>query len=337
MKKIEVLALACDNGSCGNWRILQPFKKFSSPDIHVEPMLGNEYLMHCYGYYDAIIIQRPIAGCVDWIRSLIASGKKVFIEVDDMYPLEDPENPTYEMFKPGSEAANHILECIRISHGVMTNTAALVSHYSQYNENVGLFPNAIDFENPIYKQPRKRLTKKLTMFWSGSSGHGSNLSIITDAINASLKKFPHLALVMCSSPHNPDLLNMFEGAPDQKIAIPPCSFEEYGNLHSLADFVLAPIKDNSYNRAKSNIRLLEPAVWSVASIASAVGEYEEFAQKSNMPRASNTQDWIDCIKVFIDSKSFRLQCGQRANNLAKLAYDLKQVNSDREQWLLNLL
>lgn len=327
--------MPCDSGSVGQWRIIQPFKKFSSDEFDVDVFVEGMFPRH--DYYDGVIIQRPIGGCIELIQTLKQQGKKVVIECDDMYPIEDTENPTYEMFKPDSPAANHVLECMRLADGVMTNTDTLLTYYSKFNKNVGLFPNAIDFNAEIYTRPRERVSDKITMLWSGSSGHGSNLSIVVDAVQDAMKENDKFVLAICSSPNNIELLNMFDVPADRKIEIPSCPYHKYGNLHSVADFVIAPLKMNSYNLSKSNIRLLEPAVWSVPAIASPVGEYQAFQKATcSSPLAYTKNDWKQQILNFVDDDTFRKSCGKHANEYINDNYDIVDVNTKRETWFREL-
>ena len=151
MRKIKILVLASDNiGGCGRFRSIWPheyIQKHYSDLFDIQIMLSSDLIkispielfflqfdiIHIHKYADPHGIYMDILKFLD---------KKVIIDVDDNWNLGD-FHPLSEMSKKENWKQYQISH-LRKADYVTTTTKIFAKECKKYNDNVYVFPNAID-------------------------------------------------------------------------------------------------------------------------------------------------------------------------------------------------
>jgi len=88
------------------------------------------------------------------------------------------------------------------------------------------------------------------------------------------------------------------------------------------DIGLAPLRDNHFNRGKSNLRWLEYSALKIPTIASDV---EPFKEMQFIFKATSENDWRENMRSLFILDKWREGAGQESYVEAKRKYNLKKV------------
>jgi len=117
----------------------------------------------------------------------------------------------------------------------------------------------------------------------------------------------------------------------------------YAKNYSRFDVSLAPIKDNTFNRAKSQLKVIEAGFYKKALIASDVGPYTidlkhaldngKFTNGNALlvDKNRNHGDWAKYMKKLIQNPSWAEDLGERLYETVKDTYNLNTVTKTRAE------
>lgn len=129
---------------------------------------------------------------------------------------------------------------------------------------------------------------------------------IKRAVTRVVREYPHTRLVMMG---DMDVYQMFDNLPDaRKLFLPPVEAEDYPFLLSQMDLLMAPLRDDEFNRTRSDRRLMEAGVRRIPWVASAMPSYQEWGSGGLI--ASNLDEWYTHLQTFIQDRDLRQKYGQ---------------------------
>lgn len=208
---------------------------------------------------DVIIFIRPQKEATLLLLKLLRSlGKVIICVMDDLLAEIDPKNPVH-FFK---SFAQFNLQSIREAHLVLVTTSFLKEKLRSVNENIKLNPNYIDssdFVLPNIEQKNQRgENERVRVLFSGSSATLENIENFLPLLKNIHDKHSNLEYVFFGGDQK--IYPMLKGIFKERVEfIQSISFDKYpSKLKSLKiDFALLLLKDNIFNRAKSNCKYLE--------------------------------------------------------------------------------
>ena len=234
--------------------------------------------------------------------------KPLLMEVDDLYTNVNSDSPAHQVYRYGADAPYWANEQMETCDGVITSTEYLKGLFSKINDKVFVIPNGIDLQYFLYKKPKKR--EKIRIGWCGSSTHNRDLEILDKVISSFNGKVEFYFFGGV-----PDFLKNREGV---TVDLGWVNLDKYfKKLKSLKfDIGLAPLRDSEFNRAKSNLRVLEYSALGIPTVASDVLPYR------NTPAllCRDKKDWIKAIEKLYD-EDYRIKKGQEAYTWVKENFD----------------
>lgn len=252
---------------------------------------------------------------------------KWVLDMDDNILEVNKDNPGYQAFAKEGKGDQRFFveEAMRQCDLLVTSTENLKEVYAKYNDNIYVSPNSIDFRFWKFDNAHG-INGKVRIGWAGAGGHRFDLSLIKGAIQELKKEFKDKIQVVTFGGEKPD----FSEEHHDWVGL-----REYPEkLASLGfDIGIAPLRDNLYNRGKSNLRWLEYSALKIPTVASDVLPF----RNSTARLASDEQDWYTHLKELIIDKDKRLAEGQESfNNIKRRFNSSKNVRklSDRLQELL---
>lgn len=140
-----------------------------------------------------------------------------------------------------------------------------------------------------------------------------------------------------------------ENEPYRRVWTKPIS--TYALNYNLFDISLAPIEENTFNKVKSQLKVIEAGFHKKAIIAQDYGPYQidltnayEFgggwdssANSVLISSNKNHKDWFKFIKKLVDEPNLITQLSENLYNTVKDKYSIDAVTIERRQYYLDLI
>ncbi len=298
-------------------------------------------------YADIIVFHRPeTQQKIDLARLLKKQGKKIIFDNDDTYKdhtavkLNDYFDK--ERTKKGLAMVNKAADAFAIEADLVTCTTDwLADEYRKLNPNVKVLPNCID---PFYfEEPLRNETDVVRIGVTGSIGSSTDLDVVAPIIKH-YENDPRVKIVFFSLPpnrkENPIVEKIYR---DEYAFLDSVNVEwhptvnadiYYDKINSLKlDIMIIPRADNYFNRAKSNLKFIEAAMFEIPCIAQGFSDGKSPYQvnpedQKYLKLIMDNKDWIPEIEKMINDKEGRKEMGKKARE-----YVIKNYNIEDKAYL----
>lgn len=256
-------------GAVGWYRIVNPLKRLGANiaiglgvkasadsamelkelgDVWVCKMADNEGIDHIYGSH------KDFTGC------------KFVLDLDDDPYHTNPDHPDFKELEQKKEMR---MRMIQMADHVICSTQDIADVIKDDNPYITVIPNAIDPKIWEVKKP-KRKDGIIRIGWISSGSHFSDLPLIEGVIDDILNKYPNVEFHFAG-------MTSEETAGDRVFHhIGTNGYADFPQFYADLDFdiAIAPLKDNQFNRCKSNIKWMEAAMLELPVVASDVLPYQ---------------------------------------------------------------
>ncbi len=263
--------------------------------------------------------------------------KPIVLDIDDNVQATRPYNPGYRSFFPGSPNMIWNIKSLGIFDTIIVSTQNLKDFYSKYTDPNKIFvcPNSLDWEerDKIYENTFegselfKKQPGEIRIGWSGSAAHWENLKHIEEAVIEILKKYPQTTFYYTGLFGD---LFQDQTIKDRVKQIPWSDLQTWpsANREMNLDIALAPLADNAFNRAKSNLRILEYASARYSVICSPVEPYLGFDKE--LLYATEVDDWYNAIEKLVKDEKLRQTLAEKLYKKCKKEYN---IDKNYKLWL----
>ena len=190
----------------------------------------------------------------------IAKRNKLPIVMDwDDDPFTVPVgNPAYQHHQKSTDVMK---DCLKLADHVICSTIEVERAVKGFCPNTTIIPNA--FDNTLFDLPTQHTKRRRNIVWRGGSTHRDDVMEHQDAIVAAAKGNPDWLFTFIG-----DTFGAFEG-------ISNIQFVEFTELMYYIDLlhrmepaiVVVPLKENNFNKAKSNIAWIEATYAGATTLA----------------------------------------------------------------------
>lgn len=262
-------------------------------EMEIKVKQSDVVVMGMLGLPGGLIAMQGIRECL---------GKPVVTEIDDNIISCPKYNPASGAYDPNSGVRKVTIQQLRESDALFVTTPYLKEVYSEFNDNIYVLPNSIDFD--LWNKTQRCKNKgKITIGWVGGANHNDDLLIIEPVIDHIVSKYPQVEFVFGHGMH-PNFRGkkgvrwIREFTPILKY---PKAIAKMG-----FDIGIAPLVDNAFNRGKSNLRWLEYSALGIPTVASNVGHFAETIHDGTDGLLCDTQeDFINALESLIVNNSKR--------------------------------
>lgn len=249
--------------------------------------------------------------------------RPIFMEIDDYIFNLPGYNIASENFKPDGNLEWITRKQMEVSDGLIVSTPALKEMYKSFNKNIFVVPNGLDLKQWAKVKIPPKKTDKIRIGFAGSQNHVGDIRLIKSVITNILDKYPNVEFYFWGA-----CPEFFQGKKNiildeewvpvdrfpQKLA--DCRF----------DIALAPLKDNNFNRAKSNLRILENSILGVPVVASPLDDYKRTIKHGENGFLCNSDDeWIAVLSALIEDQKLRKEIGKNAKKFVQLNYNIADI------------
>jgi glycosyltransferase involved in cell wall biosynthesis len=202
MSKIKVLVVPSDRSGVGKFRSVDPhifLQNLYGGDFHIDIIYDPSYDdMNFWKKYQIVSFHRSIGPDFEksheLIQKLNTMGIITVCDIDD-YWMPGKEHPIHDiiMFNKINEK---IVANLKVAKYVTTTTTLFADEIRKYNKNVFVLPNAINPNEPQFKEPTLE-SDRLRFGWLGGSSHLHDIQILNEGFNKLTKYQDKVQYVLC--------------------------------------------------------------------------------------------------------------------------------------------
>ncbi|MHB8086545.1 MAG: glycosyltransferase family protein, partial [Dehalococcoidia bacterium] len=161
------------------------------------------------------------------------------------------------------------------------------------------------------KGPRKDDGIVRIGYFSGTLTHQRDFQEAEDALCRILEKYRNVEFHAVGEINLPDCFSRYPGRVIRTARMPHLEMLKY---MARMDINIAPLDIQSpFAASKSEIKIFEPALLNVPTVASAVDSYARcIADGRNGMLVSSREEWFDKLSLLIEDKELRLSLGKNA-------------------------
>lgn len=299
--------LKCDNklgSGCDYHRIVMPFA-------------GNTFKPK----KDVLVFNRVYSRGSDEVKRLKAQGVKIIVDLDDFYSL----NPEHYMAGVFTNHSKTIVEMIKLADVVTVTTEYLAYKIRHLNRNVVVIRNALPYDEGQFTLTKDRYSKS-PLVWAGSETHKHDLAILPDFGKD---------LTLCGFRRDHEELSSAQWLQIKEDIQPDCVYEGirpyecYMEAYDGHQISIAPLVNNHFNNAKSNLKILEAGAKGLPLVCSPRENYytEEF--KDLIFFADSVKEWKDIVEYLIESPDVCIEKGLALAKYVRDNYNIDDLNETR--------
>ena len=256
----------------------------------------------------------------------------IVLDTDDNIQHVPVTNPGYQGYGANAETKQWNIKAMTDTFDAVTvSTDELKDFYGKYHPRIYTLPNSLDVKEWEKHEYRRKKHKDIRMTFMCSGAHTEGFGIIQKAVYDILKKYPQVTFY-----YQDMYWRLFQKAPKeiqgQLKRINWIPLEKWpAKMQSLSiDIGLAPLRDNYFNRGKSNLRYLEYSTAGMASICSPVKPYLCIDSGKDGILAKESNEWYNGIEKLVTDKEYREKIAQNALQKVKKEYNI-YINA--KMWL----
>jgi len=202
MSKIKVLVVPSDRTGVGKFRSVDPhifLQNLYPDDFHVDiiydvPMTD----MNFWKDYQIVAFHRSLNPDFEASHALIQKLNDMgIVTIDDIddYWMPTKEHPIHDVIR-FNKINEKITNNLKVAKYVTTTTTIFADEIKKLNKNVVIFPNAINPNEPQFKEPTPE-SNRLRIGWLGGSSHLHDLQLLDQSFSKLTQYKDKLQFVLC--------------------------------------------------------------------------------------------------------------------------------------------
>lgn len=251
---------------------------------------------------------------IDHVRNLCNKHNvRLILDLDDYWVLESG-HPMYGQYKQ-----NGISQIIRnhikvVDHVICTNDY-LADKVRMLNRHVTVIPNCT---YTFYEQfvPKPTESDRVRFGWFGGAQHledvellQTSMGVLADDQSLNGRHMIYLGGWNKNPAYDAyELIFSANGKSENYSRIMAADIYSYVGGYNFVDVALAPLKDTTFNKCKSELKIIEAAAMGKALIASDVYPYNEVLKNGEnafVIKESRKRDWYKAIKMLTNDCELR--------------------------------
>jgi glycosyltransferase involved in cell wall biosynthesis len=287
---------------------------------------ANKIVEKDFAHFDIVVASR-MWGYTDSERIRLRDmctkyGVKLVLDLDDYWVLESG-HPFYSNYRE-NKMPDRIREHIKIVDHVICTNEVLLQKIKPLNPNVTIIPNC---PYRWYEQYRRNPTQSdmVRFGWFGGAQHYEDIILMSQGLEvlADDKPLDNRYRLFLGGWNENDMYYAYQqvfsakGKSNNYGTIAAADIYSYIGGYNFVDVCLAPLRDTTFNRCKSELKLVEAGAMNKAIICSDVYPYNTVIKhgvNGLLVKESRPRDWYKMIKKLINEPELRKTL---ADNLTK--------------------
>ena len=328
--RLRVFGIPMEGGA-GDYRLIQPFN-----GLRKSALAQCEYLRLQNNSKDRISIseiarQKPDvvvfhSSITDKNLELLEQCKKLLPDIFLIYMIDDlidqvPEKSSaYRTIKRSfRDAKPRIRRALSNCDRVIVSTEPLAKFCHGMIDDIRIVPNSLQRDVWLGLESKRQQGDKIRVGWAGALQHQGDLEMIAEVVKQTANDIDWIFMGMCPESIKPYIKEFQESV----------DISDYPKVLAglNLDLAIAPLEENSFNEAKSNLRILEYGILGWPVICSDVYPY----RGAPVTCVENTtESWLAAIRQAINCSDNLPKQGNTLRQWVTTNY-LLEDNLDR--WL----
>jgi glycosyltransferase involved in cell wall biosynthesis len=251
-------------------------------------------------------------------------------DLDDDFHAIPKSHPGYQAVGPGNP--KHLRghkKCLEMADKVTVTTLELANRISVpplavSPRKIEIIPNGWgDSQWWDYRYERDTVN----IGWGGTITHRSDFLLCKDALDHILGKYKYVRIVIAG---DPEIYKMFPKVKEpQKMFLPMVRYEDYPHTLMYYDILIAPLEDNLFNGAKSDIKLVDAGASKIPFVASDVPIYRDDIWQEGGYLVHGKNSWINALEELVLHDEVRARKGRECRRAA----EARHMNVLAKDWL----
>lgn len=293
----------------------------------------DQWFFENVGKFDLIIVDRALRDD-EWQKFAAfrhhSPGARMIVDFDDAFDCVPWWNPAQKDYNPGQQPYDAGFSHLRVAEMTTVSTAPLRDRFAPYAHAIEHVPNLIDptdWAGPhCAPNPERGLDEPLRIYYGGATGHLADLDEARIGLEAIIKNPPIPLRLVCVGALPYWLYDLSKEYPGRVINLPWIYFEEYPEVIAWGgfDLAIAPLKDDPFNVAKSNIKWLESGIQGIPLLCSDVGPYARIPDGCAVKVSNTPFQWAEGLRNMLLDPALRARVAARAREAVLDCFTLDQ-------------
>lgn len=281
--------------------------------------------------------------------SIFDLKKPVILDIDDNYDIIDPLSDMYQVYgtaevkldngqylwkdkekrfsiETNKTRLEKFHEVMRKVTAIVTTAFPLKNYANQFNKNVAVIPNAIDFE--LFPRLNIQRDKEVKILWAGGSSHYPDLIEIAPILGEIMNMYPQVHLYLYGVIFEAVLKYLPRERVHSKTWI-NADGHGYRLACVNADIGICPLKDMDFNTYKSSIKYYEYSALGIPTIAKKISPYADDITHNQTGMLYSTLDEFKAQLIeLIDDPIKRITLGQNGYDYVKKYRNITSIAND---------
>ena len=250
------------------------------------------------------------------------------VDIIDHDGIHGPKGGVHHLWKRGMEGFDidknqlfmeSLERILRESDLVTTTTPFIADYFRQFNDNVKVLPNCIDFND--WKPLNLVKDDWIRICFQGGSSHFADWETCKEPLKEIFAKYPNVKLVTAGSYYKGNIKDFPQDRWEHSGWV-DVSAHPYRMAGLNIDIALIPLEDNLFNRCKSEIKFSEFASLKVPSLVQNIPPYSLVCKDGdNALCYNNSRELVEKLSLLIENEQLRRKIGENAYKWVKANRD----------------
>jgi glycosyltransferase involved in cell wall biosynthesis len=244
-------------------------------------------------------------------------GLPILADVDDDFHSIPKSHPGYMAVGPGNpKFLQGHKDCLDMADKVTVTTVELANRLSV--PPLAVRPTKLEVISNGWGESEwwgKRYSRgTVNIGWGGTITHRSDFLLCKDALDYILSKYKYVKIVIAG---DPEIYKMMDKVKEsQKMFLPMVRYEDYPHTLCYYDILIAPLENNRFNGAKSDIKLVDAGAAQIPFVASDVPIYRDAIWQEGGYLVRGKDNWINALEELVLHDEVRERKGRACREAA---------------------